>query len=89
MERSVFLPAIALLVALGSAAAPAMAMAERPHAELRGHGGGGSDHSCRKCGSDGGTKPTVVPEIDAGTGAASAAIVIAALALAWERRRRA
>ena len=29
------------------------------------------------------------PEIDAGSGLASAAVVIAALCLAWERRRRA
>ena len=28
------------------------------------------------------------PEIDAGSGLASAAVVIAALCLAWERRRR-
>ena len=31
---------------------------------------------------------TTAPEIDAGSGLASVAVVIAALCLAWERRRR-
>lgn len=89
MKRSALLSTIALVLALGSATAPAFAMAERPYREGRGDGhGGGGDHGCRNCSSGGDHKPTVVPEIDAGTGAASAAIVLAALALAWERRRR-
>jgi hypothetical protein len=36
----------------------------------------------------GGGSATQAPEIDAGSGLASVAVVLAGLALAWERRRR-
>jgi hypothetical protein len=53
-------------------ASPAFAMGDRPPHHPREPGG----------------PVTTVPEIDAGSGLASAAAVLAAMCLAWERRRR-
>lgn len=55
------------------AAMPVFAMGDRPVHRTREHAP---------------PQATSTPEIDAGSGLASAAAVIAALCLAWERRRR-
>jgi hypothetical protein len=63
---------MAAVVAGALAAGPAFAMGDWPPHHPR------HDH-----------QPTAsAPEIDAGSGLASAAVLIAAVCLAWERRRR-
>jgi hypothetical protein len=64
---------MAVVVAAALAAGPALAMGDRPPHHPRDHDGPAAS----------------APEIDAGSGLASAAVLIAALCLAWERRRRA
>lgn len=53
-----------------------------------GGGGGGTGTHIPSGGGGGGGGPVVVPEIDASTGLLAIAAVFAALAFAWELRRR-
>jgi hypothetical protein len=64
---------MAIAIAVALAGGPAFAMGDRPPHHPR----------------DRDRPVTAAPEIDAGSGLASMAVVIAALCLAWERRRRA
>lgn len=74
---------LAIAVACTVTAAPALALGDWPGFRP-GHPGG---HDRGRPGGHGPTPVASAPEIDAGSGLAAVAAVLAGLAFAWERRR--